>query len=633
MSIIKTHDVTLYGYTGDYDIIMRPLCDAHLPFLYKWSADPEVLYWTEGGEDIEQSYGADTVHAIYGGVSQEALCFLIEVNGEAIGECWLQKMNLPDVKAMYPETADVRRIDMAIGEKAFWGKGIGTAAIRMLVDYAFNGEYVEILHCFNEDYNPRAGRVWEKLGFSLILSEHLPQPQKGKLQHHFRLTRQECIQRRRFKVSPDYVFELPIIEIQPSQLYVSEGKLRLARDWFNPTDKSNFDPIPVKMYNGKYLMTDGHTRITMAMLAGWETVPVTWDNDPLDMLAYALDVCWCDEAEIKNAHDLVKRTVPHKEYEILWRKRCHYMEIPPSYAAIVARFGGLDGRRSVIILTDNMMMETAKLMQSASANFVKSIDVINLDEAADLESIYILTPEDLLILHIGIESWTGKHKNMAHAFTKPPNIAAKYICIRPTITADALLEGLNTPYEITASVLNKHGNLPHGKRIRISAKSGTDILLTLSDHWTIPFNTHKPGANAYLPPAEVSYDVELGSANGIIVADVTVGELRVHADLIDSFGLVDAPVTLHIQNGEIVDITGGEMARRLKTELWKLPINCRKVVELGFGLSQMTPSGIIGINESIAGTCHFGFGNGSGNDAPIHLDVVVNNVIVISVEN
>jgi len=191
MSIIKTHNITLYGSTGDYDIAMRPLSDEHLPFLYKWSADPEVLYWTEGGEDIERCYDANTVHAIYGGVSQSALCFLIEVNGEAVGECWLQKMNLANVIAMYPDSTDVRRIDMAIGEKKMWGKGIGTAVIRMLVDYAFTGEHVEILHCFNEDYNPRARCVWEKLGFSLVLSEDLPQPQKGKLQHHFRLTRNE----------------------------------------------------------------------------------------------------------------------------------------------------------------------------------------------------------------------------------------------------------------------------------------------------------------------------------------------------------------------------------------------------------------------------------------------------------
>lgn len=140
MSIIKTHDITLYG-GNDVDIVLLPLCDEHLPLLYKWCADPEVLYWTEGGSaGTNLSYGADTVHQIYGGVSQNAFCFLIEVNNIPIGECWLQKMNLPDVKAMYPETLDVRRIDMSIGEKAYWNKGIGTQFIGMLVDFAFCGE-------------------------------------------------------------------------------------------------------------------------------------------------------------------------------------------------------------------------------------------------------------------------------------------------------------------------------------------------------------------------------------------------------------------------------------------------------------------------------------------------------------
>jgi len=69
MNIIKTHDITLYGGNGS-NIILRPLCDEHLPYPYKWYADPEVLYWTEGGtDDINLSYDKETVHQIYGGVS------------------------------------------------------------------------------------------------------------------------------------------------------------------------------------------------------------------------------------------------------------------------------------------------------------------------------------------------------------------------------------------------------------------------------------------------------------------------------------------------------------------------------------------------------------------------------------
>jgi RimJ/RimL family protein N-acetyltransferase/SAM-dependent methyltransferase len=195
MNIIKTHGVTLYGGNDEYKIVLRPLCDEHLPLLYKWNANPEVTYWTEGGtNEANIIYDSNTVHQIYGGVSQNNLCFLVEVNGASIGECWLQRMNLPEVRAMYNDTLDVRRIDMSIGEKAYWSKGIGTLFIGMLIDYAFNGENVDLLHCFCEDYNIRSRRVWEKNGFKQVLAEPLlPQPQKGKWQYHYRLTREEYI--------------------------------------------------------------------------------------------------------------------------------------------------------------------------------------------------------------------------------------------------------------------------------------------------------------------------------------------------------------------------------------------------------------------------------------------------------
>lgn len=194
MSIIKSHNITLYGGNDQYEIVLRPLTDEDLPYLYKWNSDPEVLYWTEG-EDIE-GYPPEVVYQIYGGISQNNLCFAIEVNGETIGECWLQKMNLPNIKAMYADSTDVRRIDMSIGEKAFLGKGIGTLFIGMLVKYAFEYDHVDVLHCFCEDYNIRSRRVWEKNMFTLILTEEIPQPHKGKLQYHFRLTKDEYNKRR-----------------------------------------------------------------------------------------------------------------------------------------------------------------------------------------------------------------------------------------------------------------------------------------------------------------------------------------------------------------------------------------------------------------------------------------------------
>ena len=248
--------------------------------------------------------------------------------------------------------------------------------------------------------------------------------------------------------------------------------------------------------------------------------------------------------------------------------------VSPSYAALVVRFGGLDGRNEAIILTDNCMLETARRIENESAPFVKRIRVINLDETEACSDIFALTPDDLLILHIGLESWMGKHRRHARAFDKPEGLAAKYICIRPTITPQALLEGLNTPEALTEGIVQRYRSLSDNEAVRVKAKAGTDISLAPYAPFLIPYGTHTPGANAYLPPAEISYSVVPGSANGVIVADVTVGELRVHADLVDAFGLVDAPVRMWIRQGEIKDITGGEMARRLKAA-GELPKNRR----------------------------------------------------------
>lgn len=327
MPIIKTHDITLYGGNDEYDIVLKPLCDEHLPLLYKWCADPEVLYWTEGGEDIVRSYNKDTVHVIYGGVSQNAYCFLVEVNGTSIGECWIQKMNLPYVSSMYPKTLDVRRIDMSIGEKEYWNKGIGTQFIKMLVDFAFCGEHVDVLHCFCEDYNKRSQRVWQKNGLKLALTESLPQPQKGRLQYHFVLTRQQYIENMRAIVPKEKVFMLPISDLQPSQLYISEGKLRLMKEWFDAKDTAKIDPVPIKRWNGKNLMMDGHTRAVLAYQNGFKEIPCYLDDEEIDMKPYAVDVEWCNNEGISCISDLANRIVTHKEYELLWRKRCMEMEL------------------------------------------------------------------------------------------------------------------------------------------------------------------------------------------------------------------------------------------------------------------------------------------------------------------
>lgn len=318
MSIIKTHDITLYG-GNEVDLVLRPLSDEYLPFLYKWNSDPDVLYWTEGGLNL--SYDAALVEQIYGGVSQNAHCFLVETDGIPIGECWLQKMNLEKVKVMYPEGFDVRRIDMMIGEKNYWNKGLGTEFVRMLVDFAFYGEHVDVLHCICEDCNVRSCRVWEKNGFTKVLEESLPEKRLGKWRYHYRFTRDEFVEKGRISIPVENQFTVSLNELQPSQLYISEGKMRLVHEWFDPTSLDKFDPIPVLEVGNRFAITDGHTRVMAALFAGLENIPAYIDPDEIRS-SVETRVSWCQGENIFRPSDLVNRVVAHKDYEKLWRKRC-----------------------------------------------------------------------------------------------------------------------------------------------------------------------------------------------------------------------------------------------------------------------------------------------------------------------
>ncbi len=79
-------------------------------------------------------------------------CFLAELDGQPVAEAWLQTMNLSRIIETHPGL-DCRRIDLSIGEKQHWNKGLGTEIIRALVDFGFAEEKADfIFACDIADY-------------------------------------------------------------------------------------------------------------------------------------------------------------------------------------------------------------------------------------------------------------------------------------------------------------------------------------------------------------------------------------------------------------------------------------------------------------------------------------------------
>lgn len=169
---LRHHTVNL---SGDR-CTLRPMTEDDWPLLVKWNNDPDVLYYADGNE--VSGYALEDVQGMYRQISQSAYCFMSERMGQAIGECWLQAMNLERINSQYP-TQDCRRIDLMIGEKEYWGQGIGTEVIGLLVEFAFTQEQADALFgCDIADYNPRSLRAFRRNGFQVENS--IPQPPGNK---------------------------------------------------------------------------------------------------------------------------------------------------------------------------------------------------------------------------------------------------------------------------------------------------------------------------------------------------------------------------------------------------------------------------------------------------------------------
>lgn len=188
---LREHGVTLRGER----VVLRPLAETDWPVLLRWNNDPEVLYYAEG--DAVTARSLAEIQRIYRSICRNAVCFTIEHEGAPIGECWLQRMNLPRTLERYPER-DCRRIDLILGEKALWGWGLGTEVVRLLVRFGFEREGVDaIFACDIADYNPRSLALFRAAGFTPHATIPQPPGEKARECYDLILTREAFLSRRR----------------------------------------------------------------------------------------------------------------------------------------------------------------------------------------------------------------------------------------------------------------------------------------------------------------------------------------------------------------------------------------------------------------------------------------------------
>lgn len=176
---LQSHGIHLRGDR----VALRPMTEDDWDLLLKWNNDSEVMRYFDHDEFTPISL--DDVQSIYRWVSTHAHCFIIKLDGHSIGECWLQTMNLQRIVDQFPGQ-DLRRIDIAIGEKELWGRGYGTESIALLSDFGFSQEGVDAIFGIVSADNVRSLRAFEKCVFRL---HALIQEEDGALVHDMIVTR------------------------------------------------------------------------------------------------------------------------------------------------------------------------------------------------------------------------------------------------------------------------------------------------------------------------------------------------------------------------------------------------------------------------------------------------------------
>ena len=86
------------------------------------------------------------------------------------------KKHIGNVKIdFHDEKANVSELGLLIGDKDFWGKGIGYEACKLAINYGFEEMKLRKIYLAVYESNPKAKKLYEKLGFKIegILRKHV----------------------------------------------------------------------------------------------------------------------------------------------------------------------------------------------------------------------------------------------------------------------------------------------------------------------------------------------------------------------------------------------------------------------------------------------------------------------------
>jgi RimJ/RimL family protein N-acetyltransferase len=145
-------------------VILRPIKMSDAPRFVKWLNDPEVHKFLQTRRHLSLSFERKWLRNSLKSKSNVNLAICTN-DGTHIGSTSLE-LNKDHNRAVF---------GIVIGDKKYWNRGLGSEAGRMIIDYGFNKLNLHRIELGVLEYNPRAMKVYKRLGFKKegVKREHI----------------------------------------------------------------------------------------------------------------------------------------------------------------------------------------------------------------------------------------------------------------------------------------------------------------------------------------------------------------------------------------------------------------------------------------------------------------------------
>ena len=127
--------------------------DGYLDFALIWHQDLELVWLIDGDQEC---YSLDLLNRMYDYLSKNGECYFIEIFEDD------QFIPIGDLTLFADDFA------IAIGDRRYWKKGIGTKVLHRMIERAREVELEEILVKEIYDWNTGSLKLFEKCGFEAV---------------------------------------------------------------------------------------------------------------------------------------------------------------------------------------------------------------------------------------------------------------------------------------------------------------------------------------------------------------------------------------------------------------------------------------------------------------------------------